>query len=313
MQIAIIADTHMPKGNRRLPDACIERLKRSDAIVHAGDFTRARCSGGSSPTAACSPSTGMSTTPRCGGAPAASDGIAGVAYASASSTIPDPIGPPGATAPMVSGRSRGDLRSFPHSAARARPRRVSDLQSGQSDGAPARPAAHDGQGVHPWGGRHVRAHRARLTDWPGDGLLDLLRRHGRLDPDGAAGTCPRCWSVAAVTASCSTVARARSASWCSSVGLADVNEIFLTHFHTDHWLGLPGMLKTFDLGAGSGRSPSMGRPGCARCSCSRCGRSAGSGTSSSWSSSPPVTCCLATATRSRRCRSRIAAGRRSGT
>ena len=32
-----------------------------------------------------------------------------------------------------------------------------------------------------------------------------------------------------------------------SVGLADVNEIFLTHFHTDHWLGLPGMLKTFDL------------------------------------------------------------------
>jgi ribonuclease Z len=33
----------------------------------------------------------------------------------------------------------------------------------------------------------------------------------------------------------------------SSVGLADLNEIFLTHFHADHWLGLPGMLKTFDL------------------------------------------------------------------
>ena len=33
----------------------------------------------------------------------------------------------------------------------------------------------------------------------------------------------------------------------SSAGLADVTEIFLTHFHTDHWLGLPGMLKTFDL------------------------------------------------------------------
>ncbi len=33
----------------------------------------------------------------------------------------------------------------------------------------------------------------------------------------------------------------------SSVGLADLDEIFLTHFHTDHWLGLPGMLKTFDL------------------------------------------------------------------
>src|SRR5213082_691141 len=33
----------------------------------------------------------------------------------------------------------------------------------------------------------------------------------------------------------------------SSVGLADLNEVFLTHFHADHWLGLPGMLKTFDL------------------------------------------------------------------
>jgi ribonuclease Z len=33
----------------------------------------------------------------------------------------------------------------------------------------------------------------------------------------------------------------------SSVGLADLSEIFLTHFHTDHWLGLPGMLNTFNL------------------------------------------------------------------
>src|ERR1700747_3900579 len=33
----------------------------------------------------------------------------------------------------------------------------------------------------------------------------------------------------------------------SSVGLSDLTEIYLTHFHADHWLGLPGMLKTFDL------------------------------------------------------------------
>ncbi len=33
----------------------------------------------------------------------------------------------------------------------------------------------------------------------------------------------------------------------SSVGLADLDEVFLTHFHADHWLGLPGLLKTFDL------------------------------------------------------------------
>jgi ribonuclease Z len=33
----------------------------------------------------------------------------------------------------------------------------------------------------------------------------------------------------------------------SSVGLVDFREIFLTHFHADHYLGLPGMLKTFAL------------------------------------------------------------------
>jgi ribonuclease Z len=33
----------------------------------------------------------------------------------------------------------------------------------------------------------------------------------------------------------------------STVGLPDLEEIFLTHFHADHFLGLPGMLKTFAL------------------------------------------------------------------
>jgi ribonuclease Z len=33
----------------------------------------------------------------------------------------------------------------------------------------------------------------------------------------------------------------------SSVGLVDLHEIFLTHFHADHVLGLPGILKTFAL------------------------------------------------------------------
>lgn len=32
-----------------------------------------------------------------------------------------------------------------------------------------------------------------------------------------------------------------------SVGLSDLHAIFITHFHADHWLGLPGMLKSFAL------------------------------------------------------------------
>jgi ribonuclease Z len=33
----------------------------------------------------------------------------------------------------------------------------------------------------------------------------------------------------------------------SSIGLVDLEDIFVTHFHADHYLGLPGMLKTFSL------------------------------------------------------------------
>ena len=32
-----------------------------------------------------------------------------------------------------------------------------------------------------------------------------------------------------------------------SIGLPDLERVFITHFHADHWLGLPGMLKSFAL------------------------------------------------------------------
>ncbi len=32
-----------------------------------------------------------------------------------------------------------------------------------------------------------------------------------------------------------------------SVGLADIDDVFVTHLHVDHWLGLPGMIKSFEL------------------------------------------------------------------
>jgi putative phosphoesterase len=38
MRVALIADTHVPRGSRRLSDACTDELRRADAILHAGDL-----------------------------------------------------------------------------------------------------------------------------------------------------------------------------------------------------------------------------------------------------------------------------------
>jgi putative phosphoesterase len=37
--IALLGDTHLPRGARRLPDACIDLLRDAELIVHTGDFT----------------------------------------------------------------------------------------------------------------------------------------------------------------------------------------------------------------------------------------------------------------------------------
>jgi len=39
LRIAVISDTHMPRGARRLPEVCLRELDRADFIFHAGDFT----------------------------------------------------------------------------------------------------------------------------------------------------------------------------------------------------------------------------------------------------------------------------------
>jgi uncharacterized protein len=37
-RLAIISDTHLPRGTRRLPEACLSRLCAADRILHAGDL-----------------------------------------------------------------------------------------------------------------------------------------------------------------------------------------------------------------------------------------------------------------------------------
>jgi len=39
MLIAVISDTHLPRGARRLPEACVERIVAADLLLHAGDFS----------------------------------------------------------------------------------------------------------------------------------------------------------------------------------------------------------------------------------------------------------------------------------
>ena len=69
LTLALIADTHLPRGRRRLPEACVERLRAADLVVHAGDFsTVAAYEAIAVSAASSSASTATSTTPSCAGA-----------------------------------------------------------------------------------------------------------------------------------------------------------------------------------------------------------------------------------------------------
>ena len=41
MKIAVISDTHLPRGTRRLSAECLRRLAAADLVLHAGDFVAA--------------------------------------------------------------------------------------------------------------------------------------------------------------------------------------------------------------------------------------------------------------------------------
>ena len=57
-----------------------------------------------------------------------------------------------------------------------------------------------------------------------------------------------------------------------SVGLPELDAVFITHFHLDHWLGLLGMVKTFDLRARERPLTIYGPPGLRSLLDRRCGR-----------------------------------------
>src|SRR6202012_3171235 len=153
-----------------------------------------------------------------------------------------------ADAQAIPERGRGRVRPLASAVARARRGRISDLQPGQPDRAPARAPAHDGGRDRVRRPRGVRAHRARLTD---SAPMDLSVFFA-----GTAGSIPtarRGLPAVLVRRGGDRIlfdcGEGTQRPLVQSGGLTELTEVFLTHFHADHWLGLPGMLKTFDLRA----------------------------------------------------------------
>src|SRR5919204_2890705 len=46
-----------------------------------------------------------------------------------------------------------------------------------------------------------------------------------------------------------------------SLGLVQLDEVYITHLHADHYLGLPGLLKTYDLQSREAPLAIYGPPG----------------------------------------------------
>ena len=46
MLIAVISDTHLPRGSRRIPDACLDHMRAADLILHGGDIATAEALAG---------------------------------------------------------------------------------------------------------------------------------------------------------------------------------------------------------------------------------------------------------------------------
>ena len=161
--IAVISDTHLPRGARRLPDACVERIAGADLILHAGDLASAevlheleahRAARGRGPRQ-------RGRAPRCGGRcrPTRVVEAGGARIAMVHDAGPRAGRLERLRRRVSRTRGRGGLRPLAPSAARGS-RRLPDLQPGQPHRPPPRASPHDG----PWRARGRR--RAALRAGP---------------------------------------------------------------------------------------------------------------------------------------------------
>ena len=196
----------------------------ADAILHAGDFMRARGAARSSRRSGrrCTRCAATSTRPElrrgCRGARGRGRRRA---------DRDDPRRRAGRR-----GGSRGCAGASPtptRSSSATRTSRCSRRDGGFAifnPGSPTErrraPRAHDGPGDGRRRPDRVRARRARLSAGArlggAHGPLALLRRHRRLGARPRGAGCPRCCCARAATGCCSTAARARSSSCCARSG-----------------------------------------------------------------------------------------------
>ena len=157
----IVSDTHLPRRSRaRSPEACVERLRAADAILHAGDFIELL--GARGDLQALGPPVhavrGQRGLVRAAGAAAA---VRVVEAGGARIAMLHDAGP-------AAGRLERMRRRFPdadavvfghsHLPLLESARRLRDLQPGLADRAPPRAAPHDGDRDGPTDGRRdVRA------------------------------------------------------------------------------------------------------------------------------------------------------------
>ena len=163
MRLAIISDTHLPRGARALPPACVERLRDADAILHAGDLIE--------------PSV-LAYFESLGPPVHAVRGNVDSAALQARLPLTRIVEAAGARIAMIhdagpAGRRLAHLRArFPNADAVVfghshlplleERGRLRDLQSRLADGAPAGAASHDGDRHRASRASHIRAARTRL-------------------------------------------------------------------------------------------------------------------------------------------------------
>src|SRR5206468_4255149 len=132
------------------------------------------------------------------------------------------------------------VRALAHPAPRGA-RGLPDLQPRLADRPPQAAQAHDGLGA----GRE-RANRLRDRH---PGLLDLDVLF--IGTAGSAPTARRSLPATLVRRGGDRLlfdcGEGTQRQLLKSIGLIELEDVFLTHFHADHFLGLPGMLKTFSL------------------------------------------------------------------